>query len=1062
MRLLLRPSATPSGPTPVLDDDQSAVVRHRGGPLLVLGGPGTGKTTVLVEAVVDRVSRGEVELADVVLFTFSRRAAADLRYRIAARLGRTAREPVARTFHSYAFGVVRAAAVRRGEKPPRLLTSAEQDAIIRDLLAGEAARGGTGWPPQLRVALPTRGFARELRDFLQRAAERGLGPQELIRLGREHGRDEWVAAGRFAAEYAQISALREADAYDPAELIHAAVAELEADPPVRLPRLVAVDEFQETDPAQRRLLALVARQAELIVAADPDQSIFGFRGADPAGVRAFTSEFEFPGRPPPRVLTLRKGYRMGRLLTAATRRFLAHIPPGGPAPHREVVAVRGGEPDGVDFTGAEPAVIGVRDGERPEHLDVAVYGSAGAQAAAIAARLRDAHLAEGVPWSEMAVVVRSTSLLPPLRRALAAAHVPVRPDGDDRPIVDVAVVRHLLLLLRLASGEPLLDTARDPVGAAELAEELVSGPLGQADPLQLRRLRIALRGLELAAGRSRSSSVVLADVLTDPRDLAGLDPHLAEPARKIANLVGCGRRAVAEGRSVEEVLWDLWQASGVEAALVDQALAGGPAGVAADRDLDAVVMLFDAAGRFVDRLPGASPAVFADYLLSQEIPSDSLAPRAPTPSGVELLTAHSVKGREWEVVVVAGVQEGSWPDLRRRGSILGLPDLLDVLAGIPGDAAGQAAVRLAEERRLCYVAVSRARRSAFVTAVRSPEEQPSRFLDDLDPPEGDERPLQRPPRGLDLTSLVAELRYFAESTEEPRRTVAAVQLARLAQAGVAFAEPGHWYGMLPPSSEEPLAPEGEPVTVSPSAIDKFRRCPLRWLLETCGGTAGPSPAQGVGIAVHAAAARARAPQELSGLLADALRDTDLGTGWYARHLRRRADEMVANFAAWLATNQRALLAVEREFDVLVAPARLVGRVDRLERDREGRLVVVDLKTGKTRPKQKELAEHGQLAAYQVAVWEGGFAEYGTDPGGAELVQLGADDVYRIDQQPPLSASSAPDSGEPTWAHALVRACAAGMAAATFAAIENDECRRCGVRACCPLWPDGAQITEAPR
>src|SRR5690606_30399705 len=207
-------------PPPRLDEAQRAVVRHTGGPLLVLGGPGTGKTTTLVSAVAARVAGG-TDPERLLVLTFGRRAAAALRHRVERRIagGRAVREPLVRTFHSYAFGLLRAAAAARGEPPPRLLTGPEQDVVIRELLAGErAASGGAageasgdgagalaggryGWPERLRPALPTREFARQLRDLLLRAAERGLDAAGLARLGAAHGRADWQAAARFREEY---------------------------------------------------------------------------------------------------------------------------------------------------------------------------------------------------------------------------------------------------------------------------------------------------------------------------------------------------------------------------------------------------------------------------------------------------------------------------------------------------------------------------------------------------------------------------------------------------------------------------------------------------------------------------------------------------------------------------------------------------------------------------------------------------------------------------------------------------------------------------------------------
>jgi len=216
VRLVRTPREPGSAPT--LDAAQRAVVEHRGGPLLVLAGPGTGKTTTLVEAVVDRIERDDVDPEHVLALTFSRRAADELRQRIAGRLARTVREPLARTFHSYAFGLLRREAVLRGEPAPRLLTGAEQDLLIRELLHGDVEElGAEYWPPHLRPALTTRGFAEELRDLLMRAAERGIGADELAALGHRYRRDGWTAVARFARQYAGVTGLRQPPAHDPAD-----------------------------------------------------------------------------------------------------------------------------------------------------------------------------------------------------------------------------------------------------------------------------------------------------------------------------------------------------------------------------------------------------------------------------------------------------------------------------------------------------------------------------------------------------------------------------------------------------------------------------------------------------------------------------------------------------------------------------------------------------------------------------------------------------------------------------------------------------------------------------
>jgi RecB family exonuclease len=140
------------------------------------------------------------------------------------------------------------------------------------------------------------------------------------------------------------------------------------------------------------------------------------------------------------------------------------------------------------------------------------------------------------------------------------------------------------------------------------------------------------------------------------------------------------------------------------------------------------------------------------------------------------------------------------------------------------------------------------------------------------------------------------------------------------------------------------------------------------------------------------------------------------------------------------------------FDVVVGRARMRGQVDRLERDAEGRLVVVDLKTGRTQAKKVE--EHGQLAAYQVAVAAGAFAEHGRTPGGAALLQLGSGKEAKEQRQ------DAVDPDEPvgaTWAGQLVAEVAEAMGAATFAVRTDAACERCPSRRSCPLHERGRQV-----
>src|SRR5699024_4267033 len=189
----------------------------------------------------------------------------------------------------------------------------------------------------------------------------------------------------------------------------------------------------------------------------------------------------------------------------------------------------------------------------------------------------------------------------------------------------------------------------------------------------------------------------------------------------------------APGVSAESVLWELWQAAGVADDWRSTALSGGAAGIRAVRALDAVVALFDAAAAHQDALPASGPDSFLDAVASQAVAADSLAAQSPDPDAVALMTPQSAAGLEWHTVVLAGVQEGVWPDLRQRGSLLGSERLVDVVTGRDATGAGAAAAVRHDETRLFHVALTRARERVLVTAVAAEDEQPSVYLDLVDP-----------------------------------------------------------------------------------------------------------------------------------------------------------------------------------------------------------------------------------------------------------------------------------------------------------------------------------------
>ncbi|WAZ23988.1 ATP-dependent helicase [Streptomyces cinnabarinus] len=1093
---------------PRLDAAQRSVVDHTAGPLLVLAGPGTGKTTTLVESVAQRIARGG-DPARILVLTFSRKAAVELRDRMALRTG-AARAPRATTFHSFCYALVRAH--QDSElfvEPLRLLSGPEQDVAVRELLAGQPDLERLGlahvrWPDELRACLTTRGFADEVRAVLARSRELGLAPGALDAFARRIGRPDWRAAAAFLAEYLDVLDLQ--GVLDYAELVHRAV--LLAHRPEVARQLadqydaVFVDEYQDTDPAQVRLLHALAGGGRTLVAfGDPDQSIFAFRGADVNGILEFPRAFpRGDGRPAP-VAVLRTSRRSGGTLLAATRLLtqrmpLTRLPADKVRAHRELAPVR--------------------DGGR---VEVYTYPTPGTELDNIADILRRAHLEDGVPWREMAVLVRAGSrTIPTVRRALTAAGVPLDIDGDDLALRHEPAVAPLLTALRAvaeaeargsgdggAAADATADEAEPDEAATEAEVEadddapdttpcwldtetaltLLASPLAGMDAADLRRLGRALRDEERAAGVALPppSDELLARALAEPERLVAHDPVYARGAQRLGALLRKARERLADGGTAEEALWDLWEGTPWPGRLERAARRGGAAGRNADRDLDAVCALFATAARSEERTGGRGALNFLAEIEAEDIAADTLTRRALRPDAVRLMTAHRSKGLEWRLVVVAGAQEGLWPDLRRRGSLLeadriGRDGLAEPLT--PG-------ALLAEERRLFYVAATRARERLVVTAVKAPADdgdQPSRFLTELGVEPKDVT--GRPRRPLSVAALVAELRA---TTVDPRvsdglREAAARRLARLAALTdedsrplVPSAHPYRWWGMFEPTeSKVPLRDRDQPVVLSGSALAQLAdTCALQWFLgREVKADAPATVAQGFGNVVHVLAdevASGHTPADLAVLmerLDSVWNALAFDAPWKSAQEKEHARVALERFLQWHVTDRagRTPVASEHDFDVTLEAGdyevRIRGQMDRVEADGEGRAYVVDFKTGKQAPSSAEVARHPQLAVYQLAVREGvvdeAFDGERPEPGGAELVQLrqgaakrdGGESLPKVQAQEPL---------EGEWVGELLANAAGKVLDERFSPTAGQHCAHCAFRASCSARPEGRHVVE---
>ena len=982
-----------------LDASQQAVIQRAAGEsFVVVGAPGTGKTTALVEFVAHRVEVGRVATSDIVVLTGQRLAANRLREALAARLRRPTNGPLARTPMSLALALATDGAEARGDVITRLLTGAEQDRIIATLLDAELAEssdsfesgalgsGAARWPstlgPEVRAS---RVFRNELRDLIDRSIDAGVSAQDLEKLAQQHGVPEWHAVARFWATSLTdvLDALRYGFA-DAAEVMRQATVAVSEGVALSGVKVIVVDDAQElTAGAIALLTAAAGRGIPLVMFGNPDETATAFRGAVPRVLGRFDTVVGTPAQ----AIVLQHVHRHGSAIRNAVARIESRIGAAELGTQRKAAAP-------VNMPAGSVVVI-----ERSQRAS---------ELAAVARAMREAHVRDGVGWHRMAVVVRQGALVESVARQLAIHEVPTRTLVSDQALRDQPLVREFIHALRLSEPGRAITPAE--------AETFLSGEIGGLSAVDARRLRLALRQQDLLSGGDRTGPELVRDGLTNVAEFAMIDSAPARAATRVATLLERLREQRATGATIEELLWTAWHGSVLPRELATATEGTGLVAEEAHRKLDTVLALFASARRFVEREADRTPEDFIHDLLTTDVPEDTLAPSSSS-DAVLVCTPPSVIGAEYDVVAVVAVQEGVWPNLRLRGQLLHAGRFDDLVGSqssthpdnpSAGSASSTTDARLSvlhDELRMFVLACSRARHTLIVSATNSADVMASPFLGLVKESEVVTSAADTPrtahanePRGstgdypLSLSGITGHARrelvsQFSGSTESSAPSSAAHAeglaraLARLAEAGVAGAHPDEWYGLAGPSTERDIVDEadradGITVHVSPSRLEAWERNQLGWFIDsTVGGD--QTVATGLGTLVHKIFEDA-GNDLLTDLSADSLwaaldkrwHELTFEAEWLGERERTRAKTMVKNLATYLGDLRARnidVVGVECSFSFDVGVGRLVGRIDRVHRNPDGTVTIVDLKTGRMKMNEDDVAQNLQLECYQLAL-----------------------------------------------------------------------------------------------
>lgn len=1093
----------------------------------IVGRPGTGKTSLLTEVYGRLVT--STDPSSVLVLTPDRDHADVLRNTLPVPAEAVLRSAPARSLSSFAYGVVRAAHATATGEDLEFVSGADQDVFLADLLAGHEAGHGRrpDWPADITAEVrATSAFRTEVRDALNRVMEFDFGvrmpaPTEAGELVFDSGLSaldrvltvapdpRWAALHTVLEEYLGIMSMPGYGGIDAATVLARAAFEIVREPaevtagrpwsfaPDRVPTVVLADGVQDFPAASWGLLeALRERGCAIALFGTPETVTGRFHGADASVLdRAAASRAH-------RTIVLTEvhgtdaGLRevcddFGARIT--TRWSLGHMPRpqvagsvGEPEIVREPEGAGEAEGAGEPEASSAPEATGADDGVSAPPIEAHVFSSAASQHRYLSRRIAE-YVADGHAHSDVAVICRNASTARVMAGELQAAGTatativqPLNVDPATAP------------LLELLSHAPGLD--RDETLTA-IALELAGSVYIRLDPVAQRRFRRLVRTRFPAA----DSTAALALALRSTEDVTDI-PGLTTLSRML--------RTAAENAEADphSALWAIWDASGVADRWQAEALRD-PDGQAGAR-LDSVLRLFTLAEKIADR-GGFTARSFAGIVAEQDIAQDSLARTAGFADHVRVGTPASLAHVRVPCVIIAEVDEGVWPNPKLRGGMLGLGDLVALLDGsepitaAPGYHAHAKRTNLREEAELFYTALTRASEHVIVTALSDAERSPSAFFDVI--AAGTQRGAsgadgyaitdegELPP--LDLTEIASLARAHLLTAAKDAGTLSAgegqtgndlagtgpaedgstapdeqtrqwAQLsAALTAAGAETGSPEDWREAEDISSTAPLFDADDVVTISPSQVETFSDCSLRWFLTRHGGDRGATTAQNLGTILHAAAEhhpdgptsaiRAYVDREFASL--------DFATEWERDREHTTAMAMVDRLGEYIDNAPGTVLGVEARVyatgvDDLGQEWKVTGRLDRVEDVGDG-VRIVDFKTGRLVPAGAEMARHAQLGVYQEAVDEG-ILEL-PDGRTVDAVSAGAELVFlrRTGATTRLQGAVSADE-DPAWARHLIGEVSAGMRAAHFPArVEQTTCRTCPVRSSCPAI--GPHMLEDP-
>ena len=972
---------SPVGGDLQLNDAQKRAITHRDGPLLVIAGAGTGKTRVITERIRHLLESDATLSGENVLgLTFTDKAAGEMKARVVRAVGERAKDVTLKTFHSFCESLL------KGRNPrSRMLDKVDHWILLRRNLSRLQL------DRYRRLAEPGQ-FLNDFVEFFSRCQDELVSCEDYQRYGDELSaqleaereqldpdtqaeRQESVAREQEIARAYRASEelLREKKCSSFGTLITGAVDLLEHDADFRSSlqsryRYILVDEFQDTNIAQLRLLELLVNESKNIFAVgDNDQAIYRFRGASFGSFKLFLERFA----------AWREGQDSTKFRVSLTENYRST-----PNILRVATQVIGQNTVSADF----PKKVLSPNKPEGEKIRIVEFGVAEDEARWVAGELERIHKA-GRRWRDFAVLYRAHGHRDELVRELSQRNIPFV--ISRLSILEHPVVKDVLAYLRLIA------TPYDDIAMARV----LAAPSWQLAPVDLVRF----------AERARKDRVRIYDVLQTQPAALPFDPS----HRALAELLefASAQRKTMKRRDARHIVADLFEWLEIYQR-------------ASAQDREYVKRLAEFVKEWEDKSDTRKLPELIEYLDYFEQANGAVCLEDDSPGdAVRLMTVHGAKGLEFSHVFVLRVNRNKFPQPER-------PRVFEFPAALMKEGQPEEQFHNQEERRLFYVALTRAEDRLTITALTEKKGRVPPFIEDIlmDPRIQRRDVLQLAPKPA------ATVTNGAGSVHTPATgsLFASLELPKI------FSRITQW-------AETFLPAPAEPLELNPSAVDSYRRCPQKYLFAYLWSLQeGPKATLTFGRVMHATIRRVmtefkkgnRLPfEEVQQLFETEWSASGFEDEYQEGEYKKDGLEQLRTLHQAMLENAPEILDLEKKFALPIENnIVLTGRIDQINSLGRNEVEIVDYKTGRAK-KEAEARRDLQLSIYAIAA--------------KEILELNPARLvfhYLQDNSRQETTRSAKQLEE---AQAIVQEVAADIRARSFPAKEGFGCRSCAYRPICP-------------